>query len=81
MQAQHLGLLAVLAGLLAGCAAPSTPTAVATAPPPSTAPEVALPNYGPAPELTNDVWLNTDQPLRLAGLRGQVVLIDMWTFG
>ena len=38
--------------------------------------EVTLNNYGPAPELTNTVWLNTEQPLRLAGLRGKVVLID-----
>ena len=43
--------------------------------------EVALPNNGPAPELTTEVWLNTDRPLRLRDLRGQVVLIDMWTFG
>ena len=44
-------------------------------------PGVELENLGPAPELHNEVWLNTDQPLRLADLRGQVVLIDMWTFG
>ena len=41
----------------------------------------ALENYGPAPELANEVWLNSDQPLRLADLRGNVVLIEMWTFG
>ncbi len=40
-----------------------------------------LPDLGEAPELTNDVWLNTPEPLRLANLRGQVVLLDMWTFG
>lgn len=40
-----------------------------------------LPNLGAAPELTNEAWLNTDVPLRLADLRGQVVLLDMWTFG
>jgi hypothetical protein len=41
----------------------------------------SLPNLGRAPEFVNEVWLNTDQPLRLADLRGKVVLVDMWTFG
>jgi thiol-disulfide isomerase/thioredoxin len=40
-----------------------------------------LPDYGPAPEFTNAVWLNTDGPLTLADLRGKVVAVDMWTFG
>lgn len=44
-------------------------------------PAPVLPNLGPAPELTNDVWLNSDHPLRLAELRGKVVLLEMWTFG
>lgn len=52
---------------------------------PSEAPDhsgsAALPDFGPAPELTNTIWLNTDQPLRLADLRGKVVLLEMWTFG
>lgn len=39
-----------------------------------------LPDLGSAPELQNSVWLNTDAPLRLAGLRGKVVGIEMWTF-
>lgn len=34
----------------------------------------------PAPELRGEAWLNSP-PLRLAGLRGKVVLLDMWTFG
>ena len=41
----------------------------------------SLPDLGPAPELTNDIWLNVDSPLRLADLRGKVVIIEMWTFG
>jgi len=36
---------------------------------------------GPAPELTNTTWLNVNAPLRLANLRGKVVLLDMWTLG
>ena len=40
-----------------------------------------LENLGPAPELVNETWLNTDQPLRLADLAGKVVLLEMWTFG
>ena len=43
--------------------------------------QVALPNLGPAPELQNEIWLNTSHPLRQEDLRGSVVLIDMWTFG
>ena len=41
----------------------------------------SLPDLGPAPELTNETWLNVESPMRLADLRGKVVLLDMWTFG
>ena len=41
----------------------------------------ALSDFGPAPELSNVTWLNSDQPLRLKNLRGKVVLLEMWTFG
>ena len=41
----------------------------------------SLPDLGPAPELTNDIWLNVNAPLRLADLRGKVVIVEMWTFG
>ncbi len=37
--------------------------------------------FGPAPEVTNSIWLNTNTPLRLADLRGKVVGLEMWTFG
>ncbi len=39
-----------------------------------------LPERGPAPELENQVWINTNHPLRLKDLRGKVVLLEMWTF-
>ena len=48
---------------------------------PTQNPRADLPDFGPAPELTNQVWLNVDRPLRLAQLRGKVVLLEMWTFG
>lgn len=41
----------------------------------------SLPDLGLAPELTNNIWLNVDSPLRLADLRGKVVIVEMWTFG
>lgn len=34
----------------------------------------------PAPELTNDTWINSE-PLRLKDLKGKVVLIEFWTYG
>lgn len=43
-------------------------------------PASPYPDLGPAPELVNEVWLNSAQPLRLADLGGKVVLLDMWTF-
>lgn len=48
---------------------------------PASPEETDLPNLGPAPEITNDIWLNVSDPLRLSELRGKVVLLDMWTFG
>jgi thiol-disulfide isomerase/thioredoxin len=62
--------------------APTSPpkTEMPAAPSLQPTPAVDLPVMGPAPELTNEVWLNTDHPLRLANLRGKVVLLEMWTF-
>jgi hypothetical protein len=71
-------LLLLVFLLLAAC----TPTsAIQPEPEVDTNAAAALPDLGVAPELTNDVWLNTTKPLRLADLRGYVVLIEMWTFG
>lgn len=40
----------------------------------------SLPARGVAPELRSLTWLNSDKPLRLEALRGQVVLLEFWTF-
>jgi hypothetical protein len=72
---KKLWLLGLIFGLTA-CA--TTVTGSEMAKPESRA---SLPDLGPAPELTNDIWLNVNAPLRLADLRGKVVAIDMWTFG
>lgn len=63
---------------LTACAAPAD---LPSSQPLMPAFSASLPDLGPAPELTNDTWLNVDAPLRLADLRGKVVAIDMWTFG
>ena len=39
-----------------------------------------LEDRGPTPELTNDIWFNSE-PLRLADLRGNVVIVEFWTYG
>ena len=81
---------------LAACAAAADPatqtagpagsTAIASTqtpiPPTSTSvPAGSLPDLGPAPDFTNEVWLNSDRPLDLASLRGKVILVEFWTFG
>jgi hypothetical protein len=43
--------------------------------------KVHLEDLGPATELAQSNWLNTNEPLTLKGLRGKVVLIDFWTYG
>lgn len=81
-------ILAACAGALPVAAPPDVLTgdeqAAATATPTSAAPSPGLAHtrdYGPAPEIDTDVWLNSEIPLRLADLRGKVVLVDFWTFG
>ncbi len=40
-------------------------------------PHPDLTDLGLAPELRDGEWLNQDTPLKLADLRGQVVLLEM----
>ncbi len=42
-----------------------------------------LKDQGPAPELFNETWLNTEgeEALQLADLRGNVVIVEFWTYG
>ena len=73
-----------VAGLavLAGACSPAGSSAGVPVAPAQATPVVSasLPDLGVAPEIKNAIWLNTPQPLRLADLRGQVVLLNMWTF-
>src|SRR2546430_10861947 len=57
----------LLAGVVAGVTAALRPAVRSTA-------------AAPAPELTNASWLNADRPLRLAEVRGRVVLPNFWVF-
>src|SRR5687767_6364730 len=70
-----IGLIALL---LFGCASRSTTPEQSDSDMQKFA---SLPDLGPAPELTNDIWLNVESHLRLADLRGKVVMVEMWTFG
>jgi len=46
----------------------------------SDAPKLEFKNYGPAPEFKNvDKWFNSD-PLTMASLKGQPVLVEFWTY-
>ena len=79
-----LGLAIALT--LASCATNPSPEPSSTdpgdqTPMPAEPQPIELPDLGPAPELTNEVWLNTETPLRIADLKGKVILIDFWTFG
>lgn len=66
----HLLLAVGLIAIFSGCSSPSAADG-----------HITLQSLGPAPELENEVWINTDQALRLADLRGKVVLLEMWTYG
>lgn len=70
-------------------APPATETTAATAestavtPTPDEPQLVAadLPDMGEAPEILNEVWINTERPVTLASSRGKAVLLEFWTFG
>lgn len=70
-------LLGLLVFILFGCASGQNAMKSANSAMPKLG---SLPDLGPAPELTNDTWLNAEAPLRLADLRGKVVIVEMWTF-
>jgi thiol-disulfide isomerase/thioredoxin len=74
MRRYAFGLLALI---LFGCAHQAGIQAQEDSAMPKSA---SLPDLGPAPELTNDIWLNVDSPLRIANLKGKVVIVEMWTF-
>ena len=71
-------LFGLIAFIIFGCAPQQTEVRPTDS---SMSTSATLPDLGLAPELTNDVWLNVDSPLRLADLRGKVVMVEMWTFG
>lgn len=69
---------------MSGCAVRSNPETNAQSrvnQNPDSLPDIKLVNYGQAPEIRNDIWLNSNKPLRLNDLKGKVVLLEMWTFG
>ena len=79
--AVFLTLVLVLAACTAAASEPEQLEAVTTVPPTPEEIVVNLPDLGEAPEFRNDVWLNSEAPVKLADQRGKVVLLEFWTFG
>ncbi len=80
---RHVVILISGCLLLAACSVTHSaelPAATAVPTPTETRMKADLPDLGLAPEFKNDTWLNTDAPIRLAALRGKVVLLEFWTF-
>ena len=78
---RYLIVLALLAAVAAACTDgdATNPVNPSTTLPSS---EPTTPGATPAPEFPDGLdWLNVEQPLNLASLRGKVVLLDFWTYG
>ncbi len=61
--------------------ATAVPVATETLPPSAESAASKLPVIEPAPAWSNQVWINSEEPLSLPDLRGKVVLLEFWTFG
>ena len=79
--AVFLTLVLVLAACTAAASEPEQLEVATTVPPTPEEIVVNLPDLGEAPEFRNDVWLNSEEPVKLADQRGKVVLLEFWTFG
>jgi len=75
-----IGLIGFILGACAGSPEPPQPSPEPAVRPTAVQPP-ELPDHGPAPEISGSSWVNSDVALRLEELRGQVVLLEMWTFG
>jgi thiol-disulfide isomerase/thioredoxin len=78
---RHLIVVALIAIVAAACTNdgatdPSSPSTT------SASGQTTALETTPAPEFPEGLdWLNVQQPLELAALRGKVVLLDFWTYG
>lgn len=73
--------VAVCLLILGACSRRLAPAETAVPALAQTPTKATLPDLGLAPEFKNDTWLNAPEPVRLASLRGKVVLLEFWTFG